>query len=133
MASDIRIQLALRDSMLDLVNAAIGSGGFLRFYAGSKPPNADTGLTGQTLLAELGLSATPFAVAASGQIVANTITDDLSANADGTATWATFTKSDGTRIIDCTVGTSGSDINMNSVEFRTGARITVTSYNLNIL
>lgn len=132
MASNIHFKTTLRNSMLDTVNAAIGAGGFLRFYDGTQPATADTALGAQVQLAQLPLSATPFAAAAAGAIVANTITDDAAADATGTATWASFVTSGGVRIFDVSVGTSGADINLNSVAISAGATVSVTSYNLSI-
>lgn len=132
MASNIHIKTTARNAMLDQMNGQIGAGGFLRFYDGAQPATADTALGAQVKLAELALSASPFAAAAAGQIVANTITQDAAADATGTATWATFTTSAGVRQFDVSVGTSGADINMNSVAIQVGAAVSVTSYNLSI-
>jgi hypothetical protein len=132
MASNIHLKTTLRNTMLDTINAAIGAGGFLRFYDGAQPATADTALGAQVKLAELALTASPFAAAGGGTIVANTITDDTSADATGTATWATFVKADGTRIFDVSVGTAGADINLNSVAIQAGAKVSVTSYSLSI-
>lgn len=61
----------------------------------------------------------------------NAITADASADATGTATWARLLKSDGTTIVlDMDVGTSGSDINFNSVSFVTGGNVAVTSWTI---
>lgn len=132
MALNIHINAAARNAMLDQLNGQIGASGLLRFYDGTQPATADTALTGQVKLAELALSVTAFAAAASGQIVANAVTQDASADATGTATWATFTTSAGVRVWDVSVGTSGADINMNSVSIQVGAAVSVTSYNLSI-
>ena len=132
MASNLHLKTTLRNTMLDTVNAAVGAGGFLRFYDGSQPATADTALGAQVKLAELPLSATPFGAAAGGSIAVNTITDDASADATGTATWATFVTSAGVRIFDVSVGTAGADINVNSTAFQAGAKVSVTSYSLSI-
>lgn len=132
MALNIHFKTTLRNSMLDQVNAAIGAGGFLRFYDGVQPATADTALGAQVQLAQLALSATPFATAAGGTIVANTITDDAAADATGTATWASFVTSAGVRIFDVSVGLAGADINLNAVAIVVGALVSVTSYNLSI-
>jgi len=131
-AQNIHIKLTLRNTMLDQVNSAIGASGLLRIYDGTQPADADTALGAQVKLAELALSATAFAAAASGSIVANTIADDTSADATGTATWATFTTSAGVRVLDVSVGTAGADINLNSVAIAVGAKVSVTSYHLDI-
>lgn len=132
MALNPHIKETLRNSMLDLVNTAIGVSGFLRFYDGAQPATADTALGAQVKLAELPLSVTAFAAAGTGSIVANTVTDDLIADATGTATWATFVTAAGVRILDVSVGTSGADINLNSVALQAGAKVSVTAYHLDI-
>lgn len=114
------------------LNAAFDplNGGFLRIYDGTQPTDADTALSGQVLLAELVLNATAFAAAAAGSKVANAITADASANATGTATWATLVKSGGVRatdtVMDMSVGTSGANLNLNSVAISAGAQVSVT-------
>lgn len=132
MASNIHLKTTLRNTMLDTVNAAIGAGGFLRFYDGVQPATADAALGAQVKLAELPLSASPFAAAGAGSIAVNAITDDLSADATGTATWATFVTAAGVRIFDVSVSTAGADINLNSVALQVGAKVSVTSYSLSI-
>jgi len=135
MASNLHIATAARNAMLDQINGQIGTSatGFLKIYSGTQPANAQTATsTANTLLAQLTLSATAFGAASNGTITINTITDDSSADATGTAVWATLTKNDGTRIIDLSVGTSGSDINFNSVNFQSGAVVSVSGLSLNI-
>lgn len=116
---------ALRNSRLDAITTAAGASALLRIYDGTRPA---TGGTATTLLAELTCNAT-FAPAASGAtLTLNAITADSSANATGTATWGRIVKSDGTtHVLDCSVGTSGADINLNTTSIVTGASVSVTS------
>ncbi len=115
------------------LNAAFDplNGGFLRIYDGTQPTDADTALGAQVLLAELTLNATAFAAASAGAKAANAITSDSSANATGTATWASLVKSGGVRatdtVMDMSVGTSGANLNLNSVAISAGAAVAVTS------
>lgn len=132
MASNIHLKTTLRNTMLDVINAAIGVGGFLRFYDGAQPATADAALGAQVKLAELPLSATAFAAAGGGTVVLNAATDDLSADATGTTTWATFVTAAGVRIFDVSVGTAGADINLNSVALQVGAKVSLTGYSLSI-
>jgi hypothetical protein len=115
----------LRNARLDAITTAVGASGKLRIYSGTRPA---TGGTVTTLLAELTLNAT-FAPAASGGVLTlNAITADASADATGTATWARIVKSDGTTfVMDCSVGTSGADINLNTTSIVAGANVAVTS------
>lgn len=115
----------LRNARLDAITTFVGASGKLRIYSGTRPA---TGGTATTLLAELTLNAT-FAPAASGGVLTlNAITGDTSADATGTATWARILKSDGTTIcLDCSVGTSGTDIVLATVSLVSGAAVNVTS------
>ena len=65
--------------------------------------------------------------ASSGVATASAISSDTSADATGTATWARIADSTGTTVMDVTVGTSGDDINFNTVSFVTGATVSITS------
>jgi hypothetical protein len=76
--------------------------------------------------------ATAFAAAATGAVLTlEAIVADSSANATATATWFRIVKSDGTtHVMDGDVGTSGSDLNLNSVAITTGAEVSVTSFTI---
>lgn len=117
---------ALRNARLDQITTRAGNGALLRIYDGSRPA---TGGTATTLLAEL-VCGSPFAGAASGgQLTANAVTQDSSANATGTATWFRLVQSDGsTHVMDGNVGTSGSDLNLNSTSIVAGGTVSVTSF-----
>ena len=107
---------------------ALANSGKLRIYSGTKPTNADTALSGNTLLAELTFGATAFGAASNGVATANSITSDSSADATGTATFFRVFKSDGTTAVwDGTVGTSGCDLNLNSTSISSGAAVSVSS------
>jgi hypothetical protein len=109
--------------------AALLDNGYLRIYDGSQPANADAGIGGANLLAELRFNADAFAAAAAGVAAANAFTQDASANATGTATWFRALKSDGTSpIFDGTVGTSGANLNLNSVAIVAGVAVQVTGF-----
>jgi hypothetical protein len=58
------------------------------------------------------------------------ITADASANATGTATWFRCVDSTGTCCVDGNVGTSGSDLNLNSTSINSGVQVSVTSFTI---
>jgi hypothetical protein len=118
-----------RNNRLDEITALIdaGTAGKLRIYDGTRPANADTAVGAQTLLAELTMNATSFPAASSGSMTANAITDDSSANATGTASWFRIVDSAGNAVVDGDVGTSGSDLNLNTVSITSGVAVSVTS------
>jgi hypothetical protein len=127
MASNLKYAVTLKNGQLDQITSAISTSGLLRIYSGTQPTNPDTALSGNTLLAELACSAT-FAPGASGGILtASAITADSSADATGTATFGTLTTSGGTRKVDFSVGTSGADLNLNTVSIVSGAQVSVSS------
>lgn len=131
MALNARTRVEERNAALDAAFDTLDGGGFLRLYDGSQPTNANTALGAQVLLAELALSSDAFANASAGSKAANAISDDTSANATGTCTWGTLVKSDGTtRVMDFEVGTSGANLNLNTVAIQSGARVSVTSFTI---
>lgn len=121
----IGMAAALRNARLDAITTFAGNAALLRIYDGSRPA---TGGAATTLLAELVLGSPLGAGAALGVLTLGAITQDTTANATGTATWARIVKADGsTHVLDCSVGTSGADINLNTVSIVTNAIVAVTS------
>jgi hypothetical protein len=106
----------------------LANSGFLRLYDGTQATSADTALGAQVLLAELTFGNPAFGAASAGVATANAITQDSSANASGTCTWFRAVKSDTTTVLfDGSVGTSGCNLNLNSVAISSGAAVQVTS------
>lgn len=117
--------VGLRNSRLDAITTFAGASAKLRIYNGAQPA---TGGAATTLLAELTCNATFAGAAAAGVLTLNAITSDSSADATGTATWGRIVKSDGTtHVLDCTVGTSGTDIILNTVAIVILAQVSVTA------
>lgn len=118
--------VSIRNTMLDSITTRAGNAALLRIYDGSRPA---TGGTPTTLLAEL-TCGSPFAAGASGGVLtANAITQDSSANASGTATWFRIVKADGTTfVLDGNVGTSGSDLNLNTTTITIALPVGVTNF-----
>ena len=117
---------ALRNAQLDEITTQAGASALLRIYNGTRPA---TGGTATTLLAELTCNATFAPAAAAGVLTLNAITADSSANATGTASWFRIVQSNGTtHVLDGNVGTSGSDLNLNSVSITSGGTVSITSF-----
>lgn len=109
-------------------------GGFLRVYDGAQPANANTAVTTQNLLAELTFGSPAFGSASGGVATANAITPDTDANATGTASWFRAVKSNGTSVLfDGSVGTSGCDLNINTVAIQQHAEVDCTSFSFTAL
>lgn len=121
----IGMSVALRNARLDAITTRAGGSAKLRIYDGTRPA---TGGAATTLLAELTCNATFAPAASGGTLTLNSITQDSAADNTGTATWARIVQSDGsTHVLDCSVGTSGADINLNTVAIVANAVVSVTS------
>lgn len=119
------MNVTLRNNQLDEWTARAGASALLRIYDGSRPA---TGGAATTLLAELVCNATFAAAAAAGVLTLNAIASDASANATGTATWFRIVQSDGTtHVTDGSVGTSGTDMVLNTASIVSGANVAITS------
>lgn len=128
----MRTAVAQRNRALDAVTVRLNSG-YMRFYSGTRPTNADTALSGNTLLAECRFGATAFGAAAAGVATANSITADSSADAAGTCTFARLFESDGTTVVcDLSVGTSGAEINMNTTTFSVGLSMQIWNFTISM-
>jgi hypothetical protein len=117
---------SIRNAQLDAITTRAGASALLRIYNGTRPA---TGGTATTLLAQLTCNATFAPAASGGTLTLNAIAGDTSADATGTATWFRIVQSNGTTfVMDGDVGTSGSDINFNSVSIVAGGTVDVTSF-----
>ena len=115
----------LADAMATLLNT-----GYLRIYDSAQAATADTAVGAQVKLAELRFSATAFPASVAGVATANAITSGT-ALATGTASWFRCLKSDGTTVVyDGSVGTAGSDLNLNTVSIVINASVSVTALTL---
>jgi len=127
--------LTMADASVDAVD--IGSTnpqGTLVIYDGTPPTNVDTALSGNTVLAQLDMANPAFGAAADaapgGTATANAITDDTSADATGTASFYRILDRDNTPVLQGTVGTSGAELNLNSVSIQSGATVSITSFTI---
>jgi hypothetical protein len=85
--------------------------GFLRLYSGAQPADANSALSGNTLLAELRFAATSAPAAVGGLLTFNALTSDSDADASGTATFFRAFGSNGTAVVmDGSVGTSAANM-----------------------
>lgn len=120
----------LRNNRANDITTAVGASGLLRIYAGTVPADVGTAITTQTLLAELTCNSTFAPSASSGVLTLNSITQDSSANATGTASFFRITTSGGTAIIQGTVTATGGggDLTLNTTSISSGAAVSVTSF-----
>lgn len=108
------------------IDLAAGAGLF-RIYDGARPA---TGGAATTKLAELTFTDPCAPGAAAGVLTFSAITADASADATGTATWFRAVDSTGTFCVDGNVGTSGSDLNLNSTSIAVGQQVAVSSFTI---
>jgi hypothetical protein len=88
--------------------------GTIKLYSGTRPATADAALAGNTLLATGTFGAAAFGAAVAGVSTANAITQESNAPAGGVATFARLLTSGGAAVADISVGTSGTELVINS-------------------
>jgi hypothetical protein len=126
----VALQTSLLNTQLNDITTAAGTLCKLRVYTGPRPATA-AAITTQTLLAELICNATFAPGAAGGVLTLNAISADTSANNSGLAQWFRIVQTDGTTfVMDGNVGTVGSDLNFNSVDFLAGQNVSVSSFTI---
>ena len=127
------VAIAALNAKVDAIDTGGGTA-VLRIYSGTRPDKVDTVLSGNTLLAELNLSNPAFGAAADANpnaiATASAITDDSSANATGTASFFRVLDRAGTAVIDGNVGTSGEDLNLDSVSITSGQTVSISSWTI---
>jgi len=131
--ANLRVADSVRNAFCDALNTKLnaGAGGAtIKIYSGTQPANANTALSGNTLLSTLTMPNPAFGASSSGTITANPIPDDTNAAATGTATFARVADSNGNTVFDCDVGTSGSTINLNSVAIAAGGIVRISSFTI---
>lgn len=104
---------AFKDSM---------AGGKVKFYDGAVPADPQATPAG-TLLGTVTLSSPAFTVSSGVATVIGT--PDSLAVATSTTTFGRLTKSDDSAIADCTVGTSGAELNLTKLAFVTDETIKI--------
>jgi hypothetical protein len=128
MAADLRESNLIVNGKADYVSDQLDNG-YLRIYDGTRALTADTAIGAQVLLAELRFNATAAPAAVAGVLTFNAMTADAGANATGTASWFRALKSDGTSAaFDGTVGTSDSDLILNTTSIVSGAEVSISSF-----
>lgn len=127
----LRVNNALKDTIMAAVIAAIGNGGLLKIYNGTIPTDITTAIGSQTLLGTLTFGSPCGSVDGTHRFVAGAITQDSSADATATANFARIFQADGTTIvmdIDVTVTGGGGTLQLNTTNIVAGGPILVTSF-----
>lgn len=115
------------DSLFGRINAGAGPG-TVKLYTGLQPVHADDGIGGATLLGTFTLNDPAFGAATNGVAVLD-VTPPLSTTgvANGEAGWFRCADSNGVTVFDGGVGTSGTQLNLNTTAITVGLTIEITS------
>lgn len=127
---------AVKNSILTPIRDAIDAGagaGTVKIYTGTIPATADTAITSQVLLGTLTF-ADPCGTVSAGVLTMNAITQDSSADATGTASWARIADSTGAAVKDIDVTTTGGGgaLQMNTTNIVTAGPILISSFAVSV-
>lgn len=126
----IQYSVSVRNEKLDAVEAAIGTSPILKIYTGSMPASCSSARTG-TVLATVTLPVDWMNSASSGVKTKTGTWEDPSADNTGIAGYFSILDSTGTTThIQGTVGLSGADMILDSVNFTAGQAFTVTNFQI---
>lgn len=136
----LKFSTSLRNSRADAINSALNAGAgaaIVVIYSGTRPANAGTAPSGNTVLAKLTMSDPAAAAASGGVLTLSAITQDSSADNTGTASWfRCYSTADGSTIneanavMDGDCGTSGSDMNLTTTSIVATQPVSITSWTL---
>jgi len=118
------------NALVDQLDASAGS---LKIFDGTMPAECATANAG-TVCSTITLPAPAFGVA-SGDGLAEGATmpwTDSSADATGTAQYFRVYLNGGACVMQGTVGTSGCDMNLNSVAIQIGASVSITAFGVTV-
>ena len=126
MASNLKYSNGTRSAQQNGLITYAGSGAKINIYAGSQPANANTAISGQTLLVTLTVSGS-FGTDSNGTITLSTVTNGT-AVATGTAAFFRITQSNGTTVVmDGSVATSDADLVLNNTSIATGQVVSISA------
>lgn len=126
MASNLQYSNGTRDAQQQGLITYAGTGSLIKLYTGTQPANANTALSGNTLLVTLTIAGA-FGTDSNGTLTFSTVTNGT-AVASGTATFFRIYKSDGTTVVmDGSVGTSSADLVLNTTTVATNDTVAISS------
>lgn len=126
----IQLSTAARNARLDQIETTCGTSAVMKIFTGSPPADCAAADSG-TVLATLNLPSDWMAAASGGSKAKSGTWEDLSADNTGAAGYFRVYDSGATTChIQGTVGTSGTDMTVNSVSFTAGQSFTVNTFTL---
>lgn len=132
----VRFVDSVKNSVLtplkDAIDAGSG-GGTIKLYTGTQPTLASDAVTTQTLLGTLTFS-DPCGTVATGALTMSAITQDSSADATGTATWARIADSAGNTVMDVNVSVTGGGgaLQLNTTSIVSGGPILISNFVISV-
>jgi len=126
----LQYSTTVRNAKLDAIETAIGTSAILKIRTGAVPATPATADSG-TVLATVNLPSDWMAAASGGSKALNGTWQDTSADATGTAAHFRIYDSGGTTChIQGTVGTSATDMIVDSTSFTAGQQFSVTTFTI---
>lgn len=119
------VRSAAADAVVDLLDAGAGAA-TIEVRTGSQPATADSAATG-TVLCTFTLADPAFGAASSGVATMASTPRTTTGSAAGTAGWFRAKDSTGATVFDGSVGTSGAELNLNTLTISVGVNVEVTS------
>ncbi len=132
----LRFATTVKSAILAPIITAIDAGaaaGTIKVYSGTIPATPATAITTQVLLGTLTF-ADPCGTESGGTITMGSITQDSSADATGTASWARIQDSDGVVVCDIDVTTTGGGgtMQLNTTNIVLAGPILVTAFTMTV-
>lgn len=129
----IQLSVSVRNAMLDAIETAAGTSAVIKIRTGAQPTNCASADSG-TVVATISLASDWMSAASSGsKAFSSTPLTDSSADNTGTAAHYRVYASDGTTChMQGSVGTSGTDMIVDSTSFTAGQSFSITSWSINM-
>ena len=126
MPTNLKYSNGTRNAQQNGLITYAGTGALINIYARSQPANANTAISGQTLLVTLTVTGS-FGTDSNGTITVSTVTNGT-AVATGTGSFFRITKSDTTTVVmDGSVATSDADLVLNNTSIATGQVVSISA------
>ena len=126
MPTNLKYSNGTRNAQQNGLITYAGSGSKINIYSGAQPANANTAISGQTLLVTLTVSGS-FGTDSNGTITLSAVTNGT-AVATGTASFFRITQSNGSTVVmDGSVATSDADLVLNNTSIATGQVVSISA------
>lgn len=122
-----KLSAAAKNAATEAVTAML-NGGYIDLYAGPQPAEPGERAKSQVRLLRIPLSDPAFTPATEGRAEVFRSWESNPAEATGKIEWFRAYRYDGVVVMDGSVGTSGSDMNLNDVDIRTGTVIFMKAF-----